>query len=31
VFDDDAWAVMKSQAYKLAVDTAELRVKSSHC
>ncbi|KAF7128817.1 hypothetical protein CNMCM5793_003726 [Aspergillus hiratsukae] len=30
MFDEDAWAVMKSQAYKLAIDTAELRFKSIH-
>ncbi|EAL92791.1 uncharacterized protein AFUA_3G07840 [Aspergillus fumigatus Af293] len=31
MFDEDSWAVIKGQAYKLAVDTAELRFKSIHC
>jgi hypothetical protein len=31
MFDEDSWTVIKSQAYKLAIDTAEFRFKSIHC
>ncbi|EAW21761.1 uncharacterized protein NFIA_069320 [Aspergillus fischeri NRRL 181] len=31
MFDEDSWAVIKGQAYKLAIDTAGLRFKSIHC
>jgi hypothetical protein len=30
VFDEDSWALIKGQAYKLAIDTASLRFKSIH-
>ncbi|GIK01235.1 hypothetical protein Aspvir_005267 [Aspergillus viridinutans] len=31
MFDEDAWGLIKGQAYKLAIDTAELRFQSIHC
>ncbi|GIJ87423.1 hypothetical protein Asppvi_006329 [Aspergillus pseudoviridinutans] len=31
MFDEDSWALIKGQAYKLAIDTAELRFRSIHC
>ncbi|RHZ47735.1 hypothetical protein CDV55_101131 [Aspergillus turcosus] len=31
MFDDDSWALIKGQAYKLAIDTAELRFRFIRC